>query len=54
MPEDFYQKVVKIAEVKYALDDDVILGFYDEIKVCWEAQFTPRRTVEVIAERMFG
>lgn len=54
MNEEYLQKVQKIAEVKYQLDEDIIEAFYSEIEECFNAGFTPRRTVEVIAEQVFS
>jgi len=53
MPDDYWNRVCKVAFVKYALDEVVMDGFYEDIKMCWESQYTPIRTVEYIAERIF-
>jgi hypothetical protein len=39
-----------IAKVKYDLPLDVVEAFEDLILECYNNQFTPRRTVEVVAE----
>ena len=51
--ESFTDKVVAIAKFKYDLDEDVILGFSEEIELCWNNDFSPTRTVEFIAEKIF-
>ena len=53
MPEEYLKKVVKLAEVKYELDPDILEAYYEEINMCWNYQFTPIRTVEYIAELIF-
>lgn len=51
--ESFIDKVIAVAKFKYDLDEEVILGFADEIDFCWKQSFGPVRTVEFIAERIF-
>ena len=54
MLEEFLNKVCKLAYVKYQLDEDIILAYEDEVEQCYTNGFTPRRTVEVIAQEIFG
>ena len=51
--DSFIDKVLAVAKFKYDLDDEVILGFTDEIDFCWNNNFGPVRTVEFIAEKIF-
>jgi hypothetical protein len=51
--DSFINKVVAVAKFKYDLDEDVVLGFSDEIEWCWNNAFGPVRTVEFIAEKIF-
>jgi hypothetical protein len=51
--DSFIDKVLIVAEFKYALDEEVVLSFTDEIDFCWDNNFGPVRTVEFIAEKIF-
>ena len=51
--DSFIDKVVAVAKFKYNLDEEIILGFADEIDFCWNSRFGPIRTVEFIAEKIF-
>ena len=53
MPEEYVQKIIKIAEVKYQLDEEIIYAFMEDIKLCWENGFSPIRVVDKIADRIF-
>jgi hypothetical protein len=53
MTEEFFQKVCKIAKVKYELNEDVMEAYSEEIDQCWYNGFSPIRTVEFIAEKIF-
>ena len=50
MDDIFYTKVKLISKVKYDLDEEIVETFFDTIEECYENEFTPRRTVEFIAE----
>ena len=51
--DEFIDKVLAVAKHKYELDEEVILGFADELEFCWNNNFGPIRTVEFIAEKIF-
>jgi len=51
--EEFLSKVTAIAKQKYEIEDDVLTGFMWEINQCYLQNFTPRRTVEVVACHLF-
>lgn len=53
MYKEYLNKVYKIAQVKYELNQDVMDSQLDQIKYCYNNGFTPIRTVEFIAERIF-
>lgn len=53
MEDEYFDRVVKIAEVKYQLSEDVLENFREDIEECAESGFSIRRTVEVIAEKIF-
>ena len=39
MLEEYITKVYKIAEVKYALDEEIMEAFQDTIEYCWKENF---------------
>lgn len=49
----YFDKVVKIAEVKYDLPREVVEVYEIDIRHCEQNGFTPRRTVEYLAEKIF-
>ena len=51
--DSFIDKVVAVANFRYELDEDVILGYSDELDFCWENNFGPVRTVDFIVEKIF-
>ena len=51
--DDYINKVIKIAEVRYELNEFVMEAFLDEIEICKNNGFTPIKTVEFIAEKIF-
>jgi len=51
--EEYLSKVAKIAQVKYEIEYDVVMSYKWDIEQCYDRNFTPRRTVELIAERLF-
>ncbi len=51
--DSFIDKVLAVAKFKYDLDEDVVLGYSDELDFCWNNSFGPVRTVELIAEKIF-
>lgn len=53
MYNEYVQKVYKIAEVKYELEEEVMEAYMDQIQLCYDNEFTPTRTVDFIAERIF-
>ena len=52
MDEVFYNKVKKLAEVKYGLSEDVVEAYEEKIEE-WSVDFTPRKVVEILAESVF-
>lgn len=52
--DEYVNRVAKLAWVMYEIDEDIIEGFMNEIEECYEQNYTPRRTVEVIADFLFG
>lgn len=53
MNEEYFNRVVKISEVKYDIDRDILENFKDKIEECYKQNYTVRRTVEVIANILF-
>ena len=53
MYEEFLNKVYTIAKFKYDIEEEVLLSFKYELEQCYKQNFTPRRTVEVIANHLF-
>ena len=51
--DEFIDKVLAVAKFKYELDEEIMLGFADEIDFCWNNSFGPVRTVEFIANKIF-
>ena len=54
MDEIYLSKVAKIAQVKYEIEYDVLISCSDIIEECFRNRYTPRRTVEVISNHLFG
>jgi hypothetical protein len=54
MELEYLDKVAKICEVKYELDREVVESVINHIEQCYEQNYTPRRTVEVVASLIFG
>jgi hypothetical protein len=52
-PEDYLKKILKIAEVKYELDEDVIRFHQEFIDIYYESNVSPRRAVELIVGKIF-
>lgn len=52
--QEYLDKVYKIAWVMYEIDGDILEEYDKTIKTCYERNYTPRRTVEVIATHLFG
>lgn len=52
--DEFIKKVLAIAKHKYEIEEEVVLSFIHEIEQCYEQNFTPIRTVEVVANHLFG
>lgn len=53
MYEEYLNRVYKIAEVKYDLNEDVMDAQLEQIQRCYKNNFSPLRCVEFIAERLF-
>ena len=53
MFEDYLNKLTVIAQVKYDIEPVVLESFMFEIEQCYKQNFTPRRTVEVVACHLF-
>lgn len=53
MITDYIKKVVLLAEWKYEIEKDIIMGYEELIAACYVNNFTARKTVEVIAEDLF-
>lgn len=51
--ESFYVRVAKLAKAIHEIDEDVLEAFSYEIEECYKNGFTPRRTVEVVADQLF-
>lgn len=51
--DEYLKKVMAVARAKYDIELDVLLFFSHEIEQCYEQNYTPRRTVEVIANHLF-
>lgn len=54
IPIEYLEKILKIAKIKYELDEEVVTSFEQEIEECFKQGFTPRRTVEIVADRLFN
>lgn len=54
MDEQYFNKVAIIAKVTYEIEENVLLSYIDVIKQCYKQNYTPRRTVEVVAEYLYG
>jgi hypothetical protein len=54
MPEEWVMRVAKIAQHKYEIDGDILDEYIQDLELCWENGFTPIRTVEYIAEKLFA
>lgn len=52
--DEYLDKVSKIAWVMYEINGDVIEEYLPFIKQCYNNNFTPRRTVETLANDLFG
>lgn len=52
--EEYINKVFIIAERKYALNQEVVESFLEQIEKCHDNGFTPIRTVEFIANKIFS
>jgi len=52
--DEFLDKVIAIAKFKYDMDQEVTESYIVEIEQCYEQNFTPIRTVEVVANHLFG
>lgn len=52
-PNEYYNRVKKLAKVKYEIEEEVIEAFYDEIVLCSKRGYTPRRTVEYLTKQIF-
>jgi len=53
MLHKFIRKVSKIAQVKYDFNEDVIEAYLEDIEDCWNKGFSPRRTVEYLANKIY-
>ena len=53
MLKDYTNLVVMVAEAKYDLERDVVESYEEVIALCYVNNYTPRRTVEVIATDIF-
>lgn len=54
MMDAFLKSVVLIAKAKYEIDRDILEDYLETIQNCWDKDYTPRKTVEVIASDLFG
>ena len=52
--EEYIDKVIAIAKFKYDMEEEVTLSYIFEIEQCYEQNYTPIRTVEVVANHLFG
>jgi hypothetical protein len=51
---DYLRKVQLIAKAKYDLEEEVLEAYIDTVEQCERNNFTPRRTVEFLAELIFS
>lgn len=51
--DKYFNKVILIAKAQYELNEEIVRSFSNEIEKCYKNGFTPRRTVELIAKRLF-
>ena len=51
--ETWLSKVVKVADFKYEISKDVLENYNEELTTCYEQNFSPIRTVEVVASQLF-
>jgi len=54
MYQDYLDKVIKIAEVKYDVEEDVTRNYEEVIAGCYTRNYTPRRTVEEIIDLLYA
>jgi hypothetical protein len=52
--EDFIKRVMLLAKAKYDIEEDIMESFISLIEQCYQQEFTPRKTVEVIAAELYG
>lgn len=51
--DEYHARVTKIAKVKYDIETEVLEVYWETIKECYEYNYTPRRTVELIAKHLY-
>jgi hypothetical protein len=51
--EDYYNRVVVVANFKYELSRDVLEEYKPQIQQCYDNNFDVRRTVEYLATQIF-
>lgn len=54
MTEDYINKVIKIAQIKYDLNPEVVESFEKDIIVWYDQGFSPRKVVDIIADILFS
>ena len=52
--DEYVNKVFLIADTKYKLEDVIMESYLEQIEKCYNNGFSPIRTVEFIAERIFS
>ena len=50
----FSREEALIAQAKYAIDGDILQEYRELIQECWYNGYTARRTVEKVADKLFG
>ena len=50
---EYTARVVKLAEVKYGIEECVLEAYWKTIEECYKYNYTPRRAVELIAEHLY-
>jgi hypothetical protein len=53
-PDEYLTKILKIAEVKYNLDKEVVLSYSEDIQLYYDKCIGPIRAVDFIAKKIHG
>ncbi len=52
--DKWFSKVKKIAEVKYDISEDILVNYRNKLAAAHAIHYNPVKTVEMIAEDLFG